>query len=116
MCEWVGVPDGGQRQKPQAPPTLILVPESKQVDLVCFSELRLFLGLRGKLLSKGKRPGLALATQQAASHPKVRQGRGGLGTGEESRKPQLRAAQLGDIPVAACLPTPQRYNKTQIKV
>ena len=37
MCEWVGVPDGGQRQRPQAPPTLILVPESKEVDLVCLS-------------------------------------------------------------------------------
>ena len=85
VCERGGVPDGGQRQRPQSPPALILVPESKQVDSVCLSlsELRLFLGLRGKLLSKGKRPGPVLGTQRAAGHPKVRQGRGGLGLGSQ---------------------------------
>lgn len=37
VCEWGGVPGGGQRQRPQSPPALILVPESKQVDSGCLS-------------------------------------------------------------------------------
>lgn len=36
VYEWGGVPDGGQRQRPQSS-ALILVPESKQVDSVCLS-------------------------------------------------------------------------------
>lgn len=55
-----------------------------------------------------------LGAQRVEGHPKVRQGRGRLGLAcqgmyrEEGRKPQLRDVLLGDIPVAACLPTPQR--------
>lgn len=55
-----------------------------------------------------------LGTQWVEGHPKVRQGRGRLGLAcqgmyrEEGRKPQLRDVLLGDIPVAACLPTPKR--------
>ena len=90
--------------------------ESRHVDSICLSlsELRLFLGLGGKLLSKSKRPGPVLGTQWVEGHPKVRQGRGALGLAcqvmyrEEGRKPQLRDVLLGDIPVAACLPTPKR--------